>query len=263
MYVSLFAQELPSSANWGAGGWTRAGAIVATPYDLDSLQSNPAGLMRYQKQSSVGGSYNKLPLNLDEWSAGVVDGRTAVIGAFSFDWLERGDIIRKAYNIGAAYNTTYGAAGFAANFYNFEGMNRYNGWHLSQTTGILVPVAYGINIAAAAKSFLDNEPDTLLPPQFSTGVSFTKEGILIFSFQADRRFEIPSQDWNYSFGGDLLFKDFYAIRGGYRIDNSKETDIWSVGLVMTAPRFEIFGFYTQASDIADDDGFGLSAAFLF
>lgn len=240
----------------------RSGAGVASSLDLDSFTMNPAGMMALKGQSAFGGSWANLPLNLERWSVGTIDGTRQVLGGLGFDWVDMGIASRQAFHLMAAYPTQYGAFGASFDVMNFDGLSSGDGWYFTQTLGILVPTPFGLMIGIAAKNILDTHPDDVIPPQVQMGVAYSKSRLFRFSFQADRRFSVPGQDWNFSFGSDLLFKEFYAVRGGYHWNNSSEGSLWSVGLALKAPRIELSGFYTKQVH-HDDDGFGFNASVSF
>ena len=260
----LFSQSFPISADWGPNTWARGGASVASALDHDAFTTNPAGLIRFYGQSSIAGSWGRWILNENKWSASMVDGTRAVVGGLQFNWADKDDIRRFSYNTGVAYNTNYGAAGVSMNIYDFSGLIEHNGWGVSQTAGILIPIGYGFMIGAAGKAFVDRMNDNLVPPMLSTGISYRGFGAVQFNFQADRRFSVPDQDWNFSFGGDVITKKFYSVHGGYRYDRSREESFWSTGLSLEAPKIKIAGVYTRGVGPQDgDDGFGFNLDLVF
>lgn len=263
VFSSIYAQALPTRSNWGSNAWGRGGATVASAFNDDAFLNNPAGLVRYYGNGAMGGYWMDLPEGQEKWNVHLIDGKRNVVGGLSFDWTELGGVRRMGISPGAAYKTDYGSFGVSMNIFEFKGLGEDNGWAFSETMGVFVPIGGGAAIAASINSFLDSTEDTIIPPELRTGFLYRKENLFLFSFQADRRFEVPNQDWNYSFGVDLLVKEFYAIRGGYRMENTDDKgSFWSVGAVLKAPKMEIGGFYTKLMD-RSSDGFGFSTSLLF
>lgn len=259
----VHSQSFPASGNWGGYGWSHAGSTVATAFDHVAFYNNPAGLAGFDKKTSLNGYYLEGTRDLNQWSASVVDGLRQAIGGFAFDWLEYGNVTRMGMHVAAARKTQYGSIGVAVNLYHFKDQPTNNGWHFTQTFGIFVPIAYGLAFAASTQALLDNAKDSVLPPEAKLGLVYHKPGMLRLSFQADRRFQIPNQDWNFSFSTDLYFKKFFSVRGAYRMENTVDDgSLFSAGLNMNAPRMTVFGFYTREVKTSDD-GFGFQVAFKY
>lgn len=254
---------MSSAANNGPQAWVRGGSGVATSLNDEAFTINPAGLVKFLGTSTLGGSWSKTLYGIDRWNVNLVDGTRPVVGGISFDWTEQRGIRQMGIRPGAAYRTKYGSFGTSFDILNYDGTFSNDGWYISNTTGIYVPVVYNVAVAASIKSFLDNAPDSVLPPELKLGAVFQKEKVFQVSFQADRRFEVPNQDWNYSTSLELYFQKFYALQGGVRFENSGgDGSYWSAGLLMAAPKINISGFYTREIN-RSKDGFGFGTTFLF
>lgn len=261
--LNLHAQSMSGQSWWAPQAWMRGGAAVAWSDELDALSANPALLFRIKGAGSAGGDWMKLPKDIDRWSVGVADGRKAVVGGFRFDWVDEGRPTRHTYHLGLAYPTSYGSVGTSVHVYNFDDVARGKGWHVSQSLGVYVPFGPNFGISVLGRHLLDRAPDHLLPPEFATGFVYRFENSLSFQFQADRRFGIPDQDFNYSAGLDLITKKFFAVRGGFHWNHEKERRLWSTGAALEAPNSSLAGFYTRSIYGKDKDGFGLKLSVKF
>lgn len=261
----LLAQSIPLDAEWGAVTWGRAGAAAASARGIDAFSTNPAGLAANYGFGVFGGNYFDLTEGRSSWGIGIIDGRKAVIGGFHFQWYEQDQLERQAYDIAAVYRTTYGAAGVSLNIYRFQDLpeNKKNGWKVSQTAGILVPVFYGLTLGAYGQSFLDNIESELQPPFLAMGAAYEKPQLVRVSFQADRRFDLAGEKWNYSIGGDLIAKEFFIARGGYRFDRTNKRSFWSVGGGLEAPKLHAQGFFMKTTQGSAETGWGIEVSFIF
>lgn len=253
----------PSSSLDGSLTQSRAGSGVANESDLDSFTTNPAGMIFSSGRGSSGGGYFVDTANMSKWSVGLVDGRKAVIGGLRYDYTSLGDADRQGIHTGASYRTKYGSMGATFSTYYFDGLTEHNGWHFTQSLGIIAPVAYGFTIGIAGHSFLDKAPDALLNPTLAVGLSYQKSKVFKLSFQADRRFELEGQDFNYSFSNDLILKRFFVIRTGYRWDNSTDDSYFTTGIALEAPRMHLSGHYARAVEGDQDQGFGGKLIYFF
>ncbi len=261
--LHLHAQTMSSQSYWSPHSWMRAGASVAWTDELDAMSSNPGLLFRAKGRTTFGGSWARLPRDLGQWSVGVADGRTAVVGGIRYDWADENKPRRQGVHLSAAYPTQYGTVGVTADGYHFSDLQKYNGWHFSNSIGAYVPLGQGFAIAAMGKNLIDRARDSILPPEFATGMTYSYKESIIFQFQADRRFSIPGQNFSYSFGLDMITRKFFSIKGGYRWDHENERKLWSVGGAIEAPRSFFSGFYTRTIDGPSSQGFGFKANFSF
>jgi len=241
----------------------RGGAGVAWSDEVDALTANPALMMKGQGGSSFGGDYLNLPNNRDGWSVGIVDGRSPLLGGFRFDWANEGRVKRYTMTGGAAYSTSFGTFGVSAHAHKFNRLLKDNGWHFTQTAGVFVPIGSGFSIGIIGKNLLDKTKDSVLPPEFACGFVYQYEQAIIFQFQADRRFEIPNQDFSYSTGVDILTQKFFAVRGGFRWDHEKTERFWSAGMALESPRSSLGGFYTRTIESPHRNGYGFKLALKF
>lgn len=252
----LPAQSLPQASNWGPVTMARGGAAVAAANGLDSMTTNPAGLASFYGKRAFGGSYTRSHRDLLRWGVGLVDGNKNIIGGFNFDYASQGRRNRQGYTVGLAYATNYAIVGMSGNVYRFSGLTGENGWTFTQTAGVMVPVMFGITVGISGRAFLDKIDSDVEAPEMSMGVSYAKEKRMLLSFQADRRFDVPGQAWNYSVGGDVIFQEFFFLRSGYRFDNTEDSSFWSAGAGLKAPRFELSSYFTQTVEGKDSRGLG-------
>lgn len=252
---------MSSGSYWSPSAWGRGGAEVAWADPIDGLSANPALLVLAKGKNALGGDWGMLAKGIDRWSVGIADGKNKVVGGFRFDWIDEGRPTRHGYHAAGAYQTTYGAFGASIDVYSFDDLAKNNGWHFTNTVGIYAPVAYGISIGIRGRSFLDTASDTVLPPEIAAGLAYRYENVFIFQFQADRRFEIPNQDFNYSFGVDLMSKKFFAARSGFHWADKKEDQLWTVGAGIEAPRSSISAYFSRHLHGSDKNGFGFRMTF--
>ena len=183
---------------------------------------------------------------------------------FSFRWVDRGPVERQGFHAAGAYETKFGSIGISADTYRFSGRVNGNGWEFTETAGVYIPVMFGVSLAASIKSFLDTANDHKVPPEAQLGVIYTRPDQLRFVFQADKRYTLPNQDWNFSVGGDIYYQKFFFFRSGYRFDQSVSYNYWTVGGGMVAPRFEISAQFLRSHEDRDEEnaiGFHVQATF--
>ena len=265
-FLSLQAQSLPypERADWGPSTFALGGASAAVASNHDSFMTNPAGLVYFIQKNSVGGNWQRMPREQSMWSLSLVDGTRNVIGGFHFNWTDIDKTTRHTYVLAAAYKTPYGSLGVTIKPMRFSDLTGDgNGWHLTGSTGVLVPVAMGISFGGYVKSFLDGQKDSQLPPSAHLGVLYTYGDLFRVTFDADRRFQIPNQDWNYSVGGEVSGGEYFVLRGGYRWQEDRDYRFWSSGASFVAPRFELSGHYTRTLTGSVSHGFGFDATARF
>ena len=192
-------QVIPQFADLGAQTWGRAGVGAPLAQGLEAFSNNPAGLVRQIGRASFGGQYLNLPGSGSAWNIGLIDGLQEIVGGFNFQYYDQSPFSRQSYQLGAAYNTTYGAAGVTANVYRFAGSSAPDkGWKVSQSAGLLIPIGYGFQIGGFSQAFFDNIKSTLQAPRVALGAAYDWPGLGRFGFQADRNFKVSNADWNYS-----------------------------------------------------------------
>ncbi|MBN8555110.1 MAG: hypothetical protein J0L93_06685 [Deltaproteobacteria bacterium] len=261
----LATEELPFSdmADWGPTTFMMGGASAASSSDHDAFLNNPAGLMYYERRYSIGGHYLETAREQTSYSASTIDGNKGVLSGFHFGSVSYGRPKRQSYTLAVAYKTPYGALGVSTSALRFTGVSPGKGWHFSGTMGVLIPVAYQISIGGSVKSVLDREKNTQLPPQVKMGIMYSNPNQIRVAFDADRRFNIHNQDWNYSLGGDYLMKNYFAVRGGYHWNHSTDYSFYSAGGGIVSPKFEIYGMYMRTTSGPDSNGYGVNAQLLF
>jgi hypothetical protein len=261
-----FAATPPFSdmADWGPTTFSLGGASSASASDHDSFLNNPAGLVYYERKYSLGGYWLNAPRDQTSFSASTIDGnKGALVSGFHFSSTEFGMAKRYSYTLGFAYRTPYGSAGVSTEALDFSGVSAGKGWHFTGTAGILVPVAYRISLGASVKSLVDREQNSQIPPSVKLAIMYSVPETLRVAFDADRRFSIPDQDWNYSVGGDYLFNEYLNVRGGYHWNNSTDYSFWSTGLGIVAPKVDIIGFYMKTTSGPKSTGFGVNTQLKF
>ena len=262
--ASARAQVIPQYADWGAQTWGRAGVGAPLSQGLEAFSNNPAGLVRQLGRASFGGQYLNLPGNGSSWSLGLIDGLQEVIGGFNFQYHDQSPYSRQSYQLGAAYNTSYGAAGVTANIYRFAGSGAPDkGWKVSQSVGLLIPLGFGFQIGGFGQAFFDNIKASLQAPRMALGAAYDWPDLGRLGFQADRIFEVKNADWNYSMSAEIILQEFFVARGGYRFDNSPLKDFWTIGAGLEAPKMQIDGFYMLSADSSNETAWGFQVQFLF
>ncbi len=258
---SAYSLPTPPTADWGPSTLSFGGAGAGLSVDHDAFLTNPANLAYFQNTNSVGGSWQNLPRDEQRWSVSLVDGKLPAVAGFHFTWNDYGPSQRHAYTLGGAYKTAYGAFGATAQALNFSSVARGNGWHFTGSIGVLIPAAYGISLAIYSRHLLDTESNTQLPPDVHMALLYIYPEMVRFSFESDRRFVLAGQDWNYSLGADLLFKKYFAVRGGYRFDRSGSDDFFSVGAAVLGPKMEITAAFTRTTERKAVNGLAFGASF--
>lgn len=264
-FSDVRAQSLPypDSLDWGVSSLALGGAHTASTYNSDAFLGNPAGLVFFENKSSIGGGWLNLPRSQNSWNLSIIDGTRGVIGGFHFNWANVAGSNRQSYTLGAAYKTKYGSIGQTIQIYRFSGLTGPgDGWYLTHSTGILVPVSMGIALAMHAKSYIDQHDNSKIPPSVHMGVVYSKNQFRA-SFQTDRRFGISNQDWNYSFGGDLIFMKYFGARAGYRWDNSTNFSYYSFGASFVGPKIEVGSFFLRTLDGRTTNGYGFDTTLRF
>lgn len=256
------AQVFSERADWGPNVYG-LGGCSATAFDgMDSFLANPAGLGTYEGSTAFGASYQRLPNDLGSWSAGLVDGTNGIVGGLQFNWLDEGRPRRQTYSAAAAYRSRWVWLGTALNAYKFSKLAPGAGWHFSGSAGLIIPVPGGLTFGAYGKNFLDTEKDHYLPPAFGGGVSYLIPQLAKLYAEASRRFIIENQDWNVSYGAELLLKDYFRVRGGYHWNRSHEENLWSVGAALSAPKINLAFTYSQTTE-HNLAGYGFDAVVKF
>lgn len=261
------SEPLPPSmsglSHMGVMGFSRAGTTVSSSSGLDSLTTNPAGMIFSRGKGAFGGDWASAPGNLQRWQVGLVDGRKNVMGGISYDFAEQNRVNRQGIHASVLYETQYGAVGATFSSYHFANLRRQNGWQFTQTMGLIAPIAYGLTIGISGNHFADAAPDSILSPSLQMGLGYEKPGYLKFAFQTDRRFSVSGQDFNYSWSGDLILRKFFVLRAGYRWDHSTDESFYSVGGAIEAPRLHVAGYFLQATEGNKAKGFGGSLIYFF
>lgn len=259
--ISLQAQNLPlpERLDWGTTTWSMGGAGAASVSDYDAITTNPAGLVFYKGKGALGGHWQQLPEDYSQWGISSIDGNQVLLTGFNYSMANYSDIRRQALTLSAAYPTPYGSLGFGGQAVYLTGLRPNKGWHFTSFGGVLIPVFGGFSIGAYGKSFGDFSDDSKFPPSAHVGAMYSIPQALRLAFDADRRFKVRQQDWNYSAGGDVLMKEYFGIRGGYHWNNSTEYDFWTVGLSIIAPKIELSGYYLRKVSGAAGNGMGFKA----
>ncbi len=263
---SANAQGLPfpNRAEMGPATLALGGASAAAAFNHEAFLTNPASLIHYSEKSSIGGFWQQLPEDHSHWSISIVDGTSAVIGGFQFDWTDLGPASRHRYNIAGAYKTPYGSLGATIQALQFSGLlTPGRGWHFTGSAGVFIPLVMDFSIGGYTKSLLDNEADTYLPPELHLGILYTYPQQLRLSFDADRRFGSNSYDWNYSFGGELLLAKYYVARGGYHMNAHSEDSFWSTGIGLLAHKIEVGAVFMRTTGNSPKNGMGADLTLKF
>lgn len=261
------ALPTPQIVDYGPNSIAVGGSSAAIVSNHDAFLTNPANLFYLAGKYSAGGNYQRLPHNTTNWSADIVDGTNGVIGGFQFQSAEnKGQFTRHAYTLSAAYKTNYGSLGASVHAMRFSDIppgNAGNGWHFTNTTGVFIPLGDSLAIGSYGRSVLDFEKDKQLPPTVHMAIVYTSQNILRATFEADRRWRAPNQDWNYSTGGELLLSQYYVVRGGYHVDYSNEDSYWSSGVSLLAPKMEVSGSFIRTATGKHTNGFGVDTFLRF
>ncbi len=244
----ICALPFSESVDWSANNLALGGSSAALVGGLDGFLTNPATLAFYANRSAVGGSYHWGPSQTKSWSTTVLDGGEGVVGGFQFQWVDEGQPRRKTYSFAAAYPFPWAWAGASFNAYQMSQLAPEEGWHFSGTSGVYIPAYGGLSIGAYAKSLLDQEKDTTLPPSFHVGFTYLMPEVLRATGETSRRMKGANQDWNFQSGLDLLLKEYFSVRGGYRWNRSQEDSFWSLGATLSAPKMTLNFAYYQTKE---------------
>jgi hypothetical protein len=250
-------------SDWGSTTLTLGGAAAAYPNNSDAIKTNPANLVFLKGTRIIGGNYSWLPADQSQYSFSVIDGSSQLISGVQFASIDIGPIKKTTYSLATSYRFGQFAVGAYQSTVHISGATAENGWHFTGGGGVVVPLQHGFSIGAYTKSIIDFEKNTLFPPSVHLGMLYTYPDYFHFSFEANRRFGTPGQDWNYSFGGAALIKKYYSIRAGYNWDNSTSFSFWSAGVSILGPRAEISGFFLRAVEGASGNGAGGELIFKF
>jgi len=263
--LPLSGQSLPAPEllNWGPSTVVLGGTGAAASNNHDALLTNPANLIFLQGKRSLGGYWQWLPGDNSGWSVSVIDGASQLISGVQFTLSEFGPSKRLGITLGSSYKLRHFSVGVSTSSFRFSHLTEGNGWHFVNSAGILYPVASGIAVGFYAKNFADFEKSSQFPPSIHFGALFTQPERLQLSFQADRRYKQPQQDWNFSWGADILFYQFYALRGGVHWNNSTDFSYWSIGGAVLGPRAEISGYYMKPLEGKSAHGAGFDLTFKF
>jgi hypothetical protein len=188
-----------------------------------------------------------LPSHLTTWHVGILDGSKGnLVGAFGFQWAERGNQDRHAYTLSAAYPTKHLWVGSSITAYDYQGLTAGNGWHFSGSTGVL-GMAGPLVVGVYAKHMLDQERDHLVTPFLSGGIAYTQPKVLRLLVETSRNFKISDQGWNLSSATELFLHPSFTLGGGYYWDRSNAESYWSVLATLVGPKADLRYAFTQTT----------------
>jgi len=209
---------------------------------------NPATLGYFAGARGLGGNYQLLPHDHDSWSIALIDGTSHVTGGFHFQWTEVGSAKRLNYSSAAAYKQDWAWIGGGVRAVQDSKVATHQGWHFLNSMGGVFLIPGGLSVGIYGKNFLDREPDSEFPPAFYSGLAYSVPKTMRAYVETSRFFDIPEQDWNFSFSGELIMKEYYLIRGGYFWSRSDGQDkLWSIGGGMQAPKIDFIFAFTQTT----------------
>ncbi len=245
----LAARTFSERSEWGVLTHSLGGASASMAGGLDSFSGNPATLGYFSGARGLGGNYQMLPHDLDSWSVAVIDGTNAITGGFQFQWTEAGDPRRLSYGSTIAYRRDWAWFGATVRAVNDSKVPTGKGWHLLNSAGALFLTPGGLSLGVYGKNYLDREPDSEFPPSLYAGLTYTVPNTAKLTAETSRHFEIPDQDWNFSYGGEFLFREYYLLRGGYFWSRSNgEETFWSIGAGMQAQKIDMLFAFTQTRE---------------
>lgn len=258
-----YGNQLPPFADWGPNTASLAGNSAAMVSNHDAMLTNPAGLIYLKGSNSLGGGWGRLPEKTSAWSVSLADASSDIMMGFHYSWADMNEINRQMYTISAVYGTSYGALGVSAHAIKLQNVDEGRGWHFTNSLGIFAPLGNSLALGIYSRSPYDFEKDRILPPSIHMGLLLQIPKTLRAHFESGRQFGIPNQDWYYSTACDLLFQEYFSVRGGYRWDHESGRSLWSVGGAILAPKIEIIGYFLETADARASSGFGFEALVKF
>ncbi len=253
----------PPRLNYGASTLGFAGTSAAMASGHDAISTNPAGLMYLQGVSSIGGEWSDPPGNGRKWSASIIDGSSDIIGGLRFSWTNWKPASRQQYQFALAYKTPWVVAGVSGEIAQMRNVSSNKGWHFTNGLGVLIPLHAGLTVGAFSKSLLDMAKDSVFPPAIHLGIMYAKVKSFRVGFDADRLFQTPGADWNYSTGAEFLLREFFVIRGGFHWDAESGQNYWAVGGGMLAPKIDLVGSFVQTTANPIASGFVVETSIRF
>jgi hypothetical protein len=258
----LLAAPPAIESDYGLNSLMLSGAYSTGGLDMDAFRGNPAVMAYRFGQSGFGGGWQKNPSAGSSWQVAMIDGARSLVNGLHFQWWEQGSVERKGFTLGGAYRTPYGTAGLSSSLLHFSGFPKGNGWHLTTAAGILTPALHGLTLGISVKNLIDRAEKTLLPPELAMGINFHQE-FFGLHFQADRRFAIDDAEWSFSTAGEVVMREFFALKGGYRFERSADPSFYSLGLGIIAPKIDLSAVITRSTGAQARWGYGFHCLFLF
>ncbi|HMQ11338.1 MAG TPA: hypothetical protein PKC21_05410 [Oligoflexia bacterium] len=249
------------------------GAGRATYSSGQNMILNPAAIARHKNKVSFGGSYMSAgATSSSPWSLFATDYRASQ--ALSFGAFYGYD---KATIEGTEAKINYAAIALAKdvtkNF--FIGTNikayktKYSGMQTGGPDGVdadlgiqfkpsdYLSLGFTMNHIFQGKNFEE------FPLLIAGGVALELEGTgkLLVDLENDLS-KTNGDSFNAYFGGEVFLMDGFFLRGGFGIDNVRDADFFSAGLVLQGPKINMVGVYSQTVEPVDKT-FGVSVDVLF
>ncbi|MCI5072151.1 hypothetical protein MRY82_04305 [bacterium] len=256
----------PDSLSFGGAG-------RATYSSGQNMILNPAMIARHKNKVSFGASY---------MSAGVTD--SSPISLFATDYRATQAVsfgayygYEKATVEGTEAKINYAAIAIAKDISPqlFVGTSikgyktKYSGMETGGPDGIdadlgiqFKPSEY-ITLAFAMNHIFQGRNFEEFPLLVAGGIALELEGTGKLLVDLEKDVSKPNENsFNAYFGGEVLLTDGFFLRGGFGIDNVREADFFSAGLVLQGPKINLVGVYSQTVNPVDKT-FGVSADILF
>jgi hypothetical protein len=248
---SLLVSTTPASTGMG-------GAYGAVAADNAAILLNPAGISAKSRYGAdIGYLYNN-PNTENRLDISVVDSVTAAVGAGFGYYMDTYHISSlKIQRNTSALALSMGepgafSAGITGRMDQFtKGISGNSG-----TLGygiIFSPYLPFLNISLAGLNLtkIQGHPEQLPPRLVDAGISLLLHDVLTLAFDGVRNLDIKTgKNIDYHAGGEIIFVNQIALRGGYAWNETIDSKGYSAGVAWVAPRFTLS--YTFAGDVGNN-----------
>ncbi len=229
-----------------------AGAFRAVADDNSALSFNPGGItqsLRYAIEALYYWSdfTEELPERI--YHVSIVDSKTSKIGAgFSFtrEELSQGGG-RDTYTLALAEDyRSYFHIGISGKYLRFKGTDD-DSFFTSDIGIITTPWKPYLSVAVVGYNLITNARDEASP---RLGLGLATRPSDAITLAADTVKDWDNNDVRYNFGGEVLLRGQFGLRGGYSGDQHSAGNFYSLGLGWYSPRITLnYGFQEGVSEL--------------
>ncbi len=245
---SLYLYATPASAGMG-------GAFGSIANDNAAIIVNPAGISATKRYGTETGYLFTNPYSGSRLDFSAVDSTTSEVGAgfgyyhdiykLASDYVQR-NTYAMALSAGEPGVLSVGVTGRMDLLSGaLSGQAESLGYGLIFSPGVSF---LNLSIAGLNLTRIRGTRDQLPPRLIDTGISMILHGVLTIAFDAVKNLEVASKNSiDYHAGGELVFVQQIALRGGYAWETAENTKTFSGGIAWKAPRFTLA--YTYVGDV--------------